>query len=310
MRETTPLWTVITLPLLLAGLALGAAALDAVVGAFSAGHPAPARAAAAPLREIARLLVQQRRTTIASDRLLRHIGVFSLPAVALLAAVVLPLGTRPVADLPVGVVWFNAMEVGAWGALWLTGWGSNSVYPLSGGYRFIAQGLAYDLPHMFALITAALGAGSLRINTVVEAQHGLWFVVWMPVAFAVYLISALAMAFWGPFAYPLTDDIAGGVPAELAGPDRLIFLAGRYALLAVAAGAAVPLFLGGGAGPLLPAWLWALVKTCAVLGALVWARHRFPVVRMDRFMQVAWLVLIPAVLLQTLVVGLVVMGRG
>jgi NADH-quinone oxidoreductase subunit H len=256
------------------------------------------------------LLVQQRRTTIAPDRLLRRIGVVSLPAVALLAAVVLPLGTRPVADLPIGVVWFNAMEVGAWGALWLTGWGSNSVYPLIGGYRFVAQGLAYELPHMFALITAALGAGSLRISTVAEAQHGLWFVVWMPVAFAVYLISALAMAFWGPFESPLADDIAGGVVAELAGPDRLVFLAGRYALLTAAAGAAVPLFLGGGSGPLLPAWLWVLVKTCAVLAVLVWARHRLPMLRMDRFMQVAWLVLIPAVLLQMLVVGLVVMSEG
>jgi NADH-quinone oxidoreductase subunit H len=175
-----------------------------------------------------------------------------------------------------------------------------------GGYRFVAQGLAYELPHMFALITVALGAGSLRMTGAVQAQQGVWFVVWMPVAFVIYLISALAMAFWGPMSHPLGADIAGGVTAELSGPDRLVFQAGRYALLVVAAAAAVPLFLGGGAGPALPAWVWTAVKTAAVLAVLVWLGHRLPAVRMNRFMQFSWLVLIPASLLQLLVVGIVV----
>lgn len=167
--------------------------------------------------------------------------------------------------------------------------------------------MAYELPHMFVLITAALGAGSLDLGEIAAAQDGLWFAVWMPVAFAVYLVSALAMAFWGPLGHPLGGDLAGGAALELSGPDRLVFLAGRYLLLTVAAAVAVPLFLGGGAGPLLPAWAWTLVKTCAVLGALVWARRRFPAVRMERFMGIAWTVLIPATLLQMLVVGVVVL---
>jgi NADH-quinone oxidoreductase subunit H len=79
-------------------------------------------------------------------------------------------------------------------------------------------------------------------------------------------------------------------------------------LLTVAAGAAVPLFLGGGAGPWLPELAWSLIKTCAVLALLVWVRQRFPVIRMDRFMTAAWMVLIPATLLQTLVVGIVVVN--
>lgn len=206
------------------------------------------------------------------------------------------------------MVWFNAMEVLVWGALWLAGWGANSVYGLVGGYRFVAQGLAYELPHMLALISAATGAGSLRVGEVVAAQSGLWFAVWMPVAFAVYLLSALAMAFWGPLGQPVDDDVAGGVQVELAGVDRLVFLAGRYVLLVVTAAFAVPLFLGGGAGPLLPGWLWSLLKTLAVLVALVWLRWRLPTVRMERFMELAWVVMIPTVLVQALVVAVVVLG--
>jgi len=228
---------------------------------------------------------------------------------AVLAAAVVPLGTWVVVDLPVGVVWFNAMEVVAWAALWLVGWGPNSVHGLVGGYRFVAQGLAYELPHMLALITAALAAGSLRMGDVAAAQSGLWFAVWMPVAFVVFLVSALAMAFAPPFDQPAAADVAGGVLAELSGVDRLVFLAGRYLLLAAASAATVPLFLGGGAGPLLPGWLWTLVKTLAVLGLLVGVRRRTATLRMDRFEEVAWIVLVPAVLLQALVVAIVVLAR-
>jgi NADH-quinone oxidoreductase subunit H len=306
MRET-PVWAVLALPVALGLLAYAAAAFDAMFRAAAAGHPGPLRAWDEPLRATARLLVQQRRTTLASDRLLARAGLVTLPAAALLAAVVIPIGTAAVADMQAGVVWFNAMEVAVWGAVWLVGWGSNSAYALVGGYRFLAQGLAYELPHMFALITASLGAGSLDLSRVAAAQDGLWFAVGMPVAFAVYLVSAVAMAFWGPLAHPVSGDLAGGAAVEPSGPDRLVFLAGRYALLAVAAAAAVPLFLGGAAGPLLPAPVWSLVKTLAVLAFLVWAGRRLPVLRMDRFMEFAWMVLIPATLLQMLAVGIAVL---
>lgn len=257
--------------------------------------------------EVARGLVEQRRRTLRADVLLVRTGLVVLVGAPVLGAAVLPLGGRAVLDLDVGVVWFNAMEVSVWAGLWLVGWGVNAVFPLVGGYRFLVQGLAYELPHMFALITVALGAGSLRVGGVAQAQHGLWYAVWMPVAFLVYLLSAAAMAYWGPMGQPLGRDLAGGVAAELSGPDRLIFLAGRYAVLVVAAAAAVPLFLGGGAGPVLPAWAWTLVKTVAVLGVLIVAGHRVPAVRMDRFMGFSWMVLIPLMLVQLLVVGVVVL---
>jgi NADH-quinone oxidoreductase subunit H len=253
-------------------------------------------------------LVGQRRRTVAADSVLGRIGGAVLPVAALLAAAVLPLGERPVADLSVGIVWFNAMEVLAWAAVWMVGWGSNSVLGLVGGYRFVAQGLAYELPHMFAIITAALGAESLRLTTIVDAQRDLWFVAIMPVAFVVYLMSAAAMAFWGPFDAPVGRDVAGGAAVELSGVDRLVFAGGRWLLLVVAAAMAVPLFLGGGAGPVLPAWAWVAVKTAAVLALLLWLRHRFPTVRMDRYVEFAWVVLIPLTIAQALAVALVVLG--
>ncbi|MCE3555468.1 NADH-quinone oxidoreductase subunit H [Pseudonocardia sp. RS11V-5] len=300
-------WWALLLPLVLIVVAWSAAAVDAAVEARAAGRPG---GLTVPAHEVTRLLVGQRRRTLAADPVLWRAGAVVLPVAAVLAAVVIPLGTRPVADLGVGVVWFNAMEVLAWAAVWMAGWGPNSVLSLVGGYRFVAQGLAYELPHMFAIITAALGAQSLRVGDIIAAQQDLWFVVIMPVAFVVFLVSAAAMAFWGPFDAPVAGDLAGGAASELSGVDRLLFLGGRWLLLTAAAAMAVPLFLGGGAGPLLPAWAWVLVKTLLVLAVLVWARRRFPTIRMDRWSEISWMVLVPLTVAQALVVSIVVLAQG
>ncbi|HXV94320.1 MAG TPA: complex I subunit 1 family protein [Pseudonocardia sp.] len=311
VAEALPLWSVLLLPVLLAGLTWATVAWDGALLARARGGPrGVGRAIAAPLHESARLLAGQRRTTLAADTVLWRLGAAALPVAALLAAAVLPLGERPVADLGIGVVWFNAMEVVAWAAVWMVGWGPNSALSLVGGYRFVAQGLAYELPHMFAIITAALAAESLRVTAIVDAQRDLWFVLLMPAAFVAFLVSAAAMAFWGPFDSPVSRDLAGGAAAETSGVDRLLFTGGRWLLVVVAAAMAVPLFLGGGHGPLLPAWAWVLVKTVAVLGVLVWLRHRFPTVRMERFTEFSWIVLVPLTIAQALVVAIVVLRGG
>jgi NADH-quinone oxidoreductase subunit H len=309
MVEAAPLWSVLVAPALLGAFAWAAAAWAGVLSARAAGRPLGWGVLSAPVWEATALLVQQRRTTLAADSLLRRLGGGAVVVAAMLAVLVVPLGGRAISDLSIGVVWFNAMEVVVWAALWLTGWGSNSALGLMAGYRFVAQGLAYELPHMFALITAGLGAGSLQVGQIVAAQSRVWFAVWMPVAFVIYLVSALAMAFWGPFDQAVARDVAGGVAVELSGVDRLVLVAGRYLLLVAASAMAVPLFLGGGSGPVLPAWAWSILKTLAVIGVLVWARTRLPTVRMDRFTEVAWLVLIPLALLQALVVAVVVLVR-
>lgn len=306
MPDSLALGGALLLPFGLLLVATAAASFSAALGAVAAGRAVPSGTVLQPVREAARLLVVRRRRTRHPDALLWRVGGGTLFVTAVLAAAVVPIGDAPVVRSAVGVVWFNAAETLLWAALWLTGWGANSVAGLIGGYRFLAQALAYELPMMLALITAALGAGSLDVVQVATAQEDLWFVVWMPVAFVVFLVAALALSFWGPFSQPVGSDAAGGVLAELSGVDRLAVLVGRYAWLAAAAGMSVPLFLGGGAGPLLPSWLWWLAKTLAVLAVLVWARWRWPVVRVDRFEEIAWVVLLPAIVVQALVVSLVV----
>jgi NADH-quinone oxidoreductase subunit H len=308
MIASAPLWSVLLVPVILAGFAAAAAATDAALAARAAGRSAwPALAA--PFAGTARLLVAQRRATLAPDVLLWRLGLVTVPAAGMLAALVIPFGSVTASRMSVGVVWFNAMEVLTWAGLWMAGWGANSALSLIAGYRFVVQGLAYELPLMFALISAAAGAQSLDVAAIAAAQSHLWYAVWMPAAFLVYLASVYAFSFLGPFAYPAGTDLAGGVLAELSGVDRLVMEAGRWLLLAAGAGMAVPLFLGGGAGPALAPWAWSAVKTLAVLALLTWARRRLPVLRADRYAELAWVVLIPLTVTQALVPALVDLTR-
>jgi NADH-quinone oxidoreductase subunit H len=82
MVESAPLWSVPIMAVVLGMLALGAASLDAVLDARAAGRPVTAEEAAAPLRETARLLIQQRRTTLAPDAVLWRLGGAAVPAAA------------------------------------------------------------------------------------------------------------------------------------------------------------------------------------------------------------------------------------
>lgn len=285
-------------------VAAGAAVVQAVGAARREGRPAHA-AAGDPLREGARLLRQRPRRTVSADLLLWRVASAGLLPVALGMAALVPLDGRSGAPPGLGVVWFNALDVTLWALFWLLGWGANSFFGLAGGYRILALGLAYELPLMFALVAPAVGAGSLDIATVATAQDGLWYVMWMPVAFVAYVVGVLGFTMWGPLRAPAGADVAGGVLAEMSGVDRLLVAAGRLSLLVAGAAFAVPMFLGGAGGPWLPGPVWLVVKTVAVLTVLVVVADRMPVLRPEKVLEVGWVVLLPLVLLQDLVVAVV-----
>lgn len=302
-------WSVLPAVAIVLSAAVVAGSLDAVLDPRR-GPVSLRRRVLRPVYEASRLLLAQRRSTTAPDRLLWGIGVLTPLLVAVMMAPVVPLGSAVVSDLGVGLVWFNAMDVLLWAGWWLAGWGPNSVYSLVGGYRFLAQALAYELPLMFALTAPAVAASSLSVPQIVAAQQGRWFIVQMPLAAVVFAASVAAFSAWGPFAHPAGADIAGGLLVEQSGPARLLLRWGQYALLVVGSAMTVALFLGGGAGPLLPAWLWTLLKSAAVLAVLLAMRHRMPVWRPDRLMRLAWLVVLPLVLAQLLVVSVLAAAGG
>ena len=288
----------------LAAIALSVAGLSAALDARAAGLPTRS-GVTVPLRETARLLRQRPRRTVSADRLLWRTASSAVIPLAVLIVAFVPLGAHALVDHPLGVVWVNALDVVAWAVMWLLGWGANSVMGLVGGYRFLALALGYELPLMFALTAPAIAAGSLDLAEISAAQDGLWFVVWAPVAFAAYCWGVLGFSVRPPMGPGAGTDVNGGILAELAGVDRLLVLAGRYALLVAGSASAVPLFLGGGDGPLLAGWVWVLIKTLGLSVILVLVGRRLPTLRPDKLLELGWVVVLPLVVAQDLVVAVI-----
>ena len=67
------------------------------------------------------------------------------------------------------------------------------------------------------------------------------------------------------------------------------------------------LFLGGGRGPLLPPWLWFVIKVFVVFFVMVWTRATLPRIRIDQLMTLAWKFLFPVALINLFVTAIQVL---
>ncbi|MCH7623340.1 MAG: NADH-quinone oxidoreductase subunit H, partial [Nitrospinae bacterium] len=68
------------------------------------------------------------------------------------------------------------------------------------------------------------------------------------------------------------------------------------------------LFLGGWRGPVLPPWLWFLIKIVAVFFVMVWTRTTLPRVRIDQLMALAWKFLLPLAMINLIITGIEVLA--
>lgn len=293
-----------TLALLSAGIVI-VVVLEAAIGAAVAGRPVRA-SLVVPVRRAALLLVQSRTTTERPDREAWALGAGGLAALAAAGAAAVPLGDGvDAADVPDGIVLFGAAMAMVMVAVFLHGWAANSVFPLFGAYRFAALALSYEMPLALVLIGAALPAESLAVGAIVESQADLWNVVRQPLGLPLFLVAVTGLSFWGPLDVADADDLAGGTAAEASGSALLAWRAARAAVLVAASAMAAGAFLGGWHGPLLPGPVWMALKTVAIAAGVVWAGHALPRVRLERFVVVAWAVLIPLALIDVFAAGLV-----
>lgn len=291
---------------LLAGAYL-AAVLDVAWSDLVAGERVrPRQALMAPVRRAALLASQQRIATERPDHQLWALAPAAYAALAAVALTVVPLAPGVVvADLRGGIVLFGAAEALVLGAVYLHGWGPNSGLPLIAGYRFVAAALSYELLSMFVLIAAALPAQSLAVSEIVRSQENLWNVLRQPLGLPLWLVVSLGVTFLGPVDYADSPDLAGGTVAEASGPQRLLWLAARGAMLVTFAALGAAVFLGGWLGPWLPDALWMIGKTVLLLGVLLGLRHLVARPPIERFVSAAWTLLLPLAFLDLLVAGVV-----
>ncbi|WP_148862187.1 complex I subunit 1 family protein [Marinobacter fonticola] len=280
------------------------AALDAAVHARIAGANGR-NSLIAPLQDAASLWYAPANQTEAPDRAAWRIAPVLYLVLAAMGLALVPWTARfiPV-DLTTGIVLWGALEPLATVVIFLGGWAPNAHFPLLGAYRYVSLGLSYILVSMFVLIGVALPAESLQVSAVVESQAELWNVIRQPLGLPLFLIVGLGISFWGPLNFADAGDLAGGATSEASGRTRLLWQMGRAAMLVAFAAIGASAFLGGWQGPWLPGPVWLILKTLALLLILVFLGHRLPRPSPERFLTVAWVVLLPLAFLDLAWAGL------
>jgi NADH-quinone oxidoreductase subunit H len=172
--------------------------------------------------------------------------------------------------------------------------------------RVAAQLMSYELPMVFAASSAAMAAGTLSMQGIVDEWRW-WWLPWQAVGAVVFFVAGLAELRRPPFDMPVADsEIIFGPYTEYGGLRFALFLLAEYAGIVVLCALTTVLFLGGWKGPFLNTelgWLWTLLKVGVLAFCVIWLRVSYPRMREDQLQKLAWAWLVPLSLAQLALTG-------
>ena len=190
-----------------------------------------------------------------------------------------------------------------------SGWASNSKYPFIGSLRKAAVVIAYEVVLGFSVLGVILLAGTLSTVGIVEAQiqRGVWFIVYQPVAFILYLYCMLAESGRVPFDIQEAEaELVTGYNVEYGGMKFGAFPLAEWYLNVIALSAiAVVLFFGGWSGPNilgpLSPYFWFIFKTFALVFFVLWLHWTLPRFQAKDITEIAWKILLPVAILNVII---------
>ncbi|WP_113704546.1 NADH-quinone oxidoreductase subunit NuoH [Nonomuraea lactucae] len=231
-------------------------------------------------------------------------GVALVPYLVVMIAIPIDRGLVAV-DLDLGLFFVLAvMGVGVLGSI-MAGWASANKYSVLGGMRSAAQLMSYELPLVLAASSVAMAAGTLSLPGIVEAWQW-WWLPWQAIGAVVFFMAGLAELRRPPFDMPIAEsEIIMGPITEYTGMRFALFMLSEYVGIVVLSFLTTVLFLGGWHGPLLPGWLWTLVKVFVLAFVVIWLRVSYPRLREDQLQKLAWAGLVPLALVQLALTGVV-----
>ncbi|MBM4329963.1 MAG: NADH-quinone oxidoreductase subunit NuoH [Deltaproteobacteria bacterium] len=256
-----------------------------------------------------------------ANRLIYILAPSIMVTTALVSFAVIPFGDSitilghkvdmVVADVNVGLLYLLAISsLGVYGLV-MGGWASNNKYSLLGSIRSSAQMISYELSLGLSIIGVLMITGSLSTVKIVGAQSQVWFIVYQPLGFLIFLISAVAECSRTPF--DLTEcenELVAGYQTEYSSMKFALYYLAEYAHILVVSSLAVTLFFGGWQGPFLPPLVWFLIKVFFFIFFFIWIRATFPRFRYDQLMKFGWKVLFPLSLLNIMITGIVMSVIG
>jgi len=222
------------------------------------------------------------------------------------------------ADLNVGVLWIlSVTSISVYG-ITLAGWSSNNKYAMLGGLRATAQMISYELALGLAYVGPILLAGSMRLSDIVNAQRSVPFMVYQPLAFIIFVLSALAEINRAPFDMPEAEqELTAGYHTEYSGMKFALFFMAEYIKMIAVSMIGSTLFLGGCQWPFSADALGGLMgplqlvgKTILSMFVIIWFRATLPRIRYDHLMALGWKVAFPVALLNVVLTAVLIVLIG
>ncbi len=229
-----------------------------------------------------------------------------------------------VADVNIGILYiFGVVSLGVYGIM-IGAWASNNKYSLLGAIRAASQIISYELAMGIALIALLMLSGSLSLKDIVEQQrHGVWYVVYQPLGFLIFLICAFAECQRTPFDLAECEsELVGGFHTEYSSMKLGFYLFSEYINMFISSAVMATIYFGGYAFPgmdslhVSPNTLTLLgvaalfIKILLFLFFFIWVRWTIPRFRYDQLMRLGWKILIPLSLANLLATGAVILAKG
>jgi NADH-quinone oxidoreductase subunit H len=268
-----------------------------------------------PIADGLKLLVKEDFIPENADRWIFFFAPYIAVASAFIVFSVVPFGPdwAVIADVNIGLLLVLAVSSVGVLALILAGWSSNSKYALLGGLRSSAQMVSYEVAMGLSLIGALMFARTLSLSGMVGAQgsDSIWYILYQPAGFLLFLISGIAENNRAPFDLPEAEsELVAGFHTEYSGMRWSLFFMAEYAAMVVVSAVAVTVYLGGWYFPfvyrltagnhnlyVIVSLLVFLIKVSIILYIYFWLRWTLPRFRYDQLMDIGWKWLIPSALI-------------
>ena len=278
-----------------------------------------------PIADALKLLSKEDIIPSSANSPLFILAPFMIFVGAFISFVALPFGNSIIiSDLNIGILYILGVGSIAVIALILAGWASNNKWSLYGGMRSAAQIVSYEIPAGISLVIVVMLAGTLNMQDIILYQAGgisNWILFdnpFVPIAFVIYFISALAETNRTPFDLPESEsELVAGFVTEYSGMRYAFFFLSEYANMFVVSAVAVTGFLGGWQSPFdgylnSPFWgvFWMMSKTAFLIFIMIWIRWTVPRLRVDQLMNVCWKVFLPIGLFNIFGVAIWTIMRG
>jgi NADH-quinone oxidoreductase subunit H len=210
-------------------------------------------------------------------------------------------------DLNIGFLFVMAVTSISTIGVFMAGWSSSNKYSLLGAMRNVASLVSYEIPLLLSAVGVIIVTGSLSMQDIVAAQD-IPFILLQPLGFLLFFIGGCAEINRSPFDLLEADsELVAGHHTEYSGMKFAMFYLVEYAEALALSAIITTVFLSGWRGPLLPPWLWFVLKVVIVFIFMIWTRATFPRVRIDQLMALAWKFLFPLSLINLLLTGIEVL---